>query len=167
MLAVIDDAAGSRQRSGFVKHQPQAGVFDPSHPACVDPMAPRLAIDNTAERPRRQPRHPGDPTPQPRQQAADIEFAAAHPDLEKPRLIEPLLAGRRQPQQCLAERQQIITTVERRGHLHEKDANAGLAWLRQALRYHLICVLAEVGGGENALQLAAHQRLACRFVAAP
>src|SRR5271168_3570665 len=86
MLAVVDDAAGSRQWSGFIEHQPQAGMFDPSHPAGVDPMPPRLAIDDAAERPGRQPRYPGDPAPQPREHAADVEFAATHPHLEEPRL---------------------------------------------------------------------------------
>src|SRR5438445_11225728 len=98
MLAVIDDAAGSRQRSGFIEHQPQSGILDPPYPAGIDPMPPRLTIDDPAERPGRQPRHPGDPAPKPREQATDIEFAAADPDLEEPRLVEPLLAGRRQPQ---------------------------------------------------------------------
>src|ERR1700741_4505085 len=51
-------------------------------------MTPRLAIDNAAERSGREPRSPGDPATQPREQAADIEFAAADPDLEKPRLIK-------------------------------------------------------------------------------
>ena len=114
MLAVINDAAGSRQRSGFIEHQPQAGIFDPPDPSGVDPVPPRLAIDDTAERPGREPGDPGDTTPQPREEAADIEFAAADPNLEQPRLIEPLLAGRGQPQQCFAERQQIIAAVERR-----------------------------------------------------
>ena len=60
MLAVIDDAARPRLRSGLVEHQAQAGVGDPAHPAGVDPMTPRLAIDDAAERPFRQSRHPSD-----------------------------------------------------------------------------------------------------------
>ena len=102
MLAVIDDAAGSRQGPGFIEHQPQAGVLDPPNPAGVDPVPPRLAIDNASERPDRQPRHPCDAAPEPREQAADIKLAAADPYLEQVRLLEPLPARRRQPQQCFA-----------------------------------------------------------------
>src|SRR5207248_11593907 len=40
-------------------------------------------------------------------------------------------------------------------------------FLGKALRHHLIGVLAEAGGRENAFELAAHQGLARRVVAAP
>src|SRR5580704_4952844 len=116
MLAVVDDAAGSRQRSGFIEHQPQAGIIDPPDPAGVDPVPPRLAIDDTAEGPGRQSRHPGDTTSQPREQTADVEFAAADPDLEKPRLVEPLIGGRGEPHQRLAQRQQIVAKFRRKAH---------------------------------------------------
>src|SRR5215470_9929500 len=55
VLAIVNDTTGARQRSGFVEHQPQTGIFDPPYPARIDPVPPSLAIDNAAERPDRQP----------------------------------------------------------------------------------------------------------------
>ena len=49
----------------------------------VDAVAPRLAVDDAAERSFRQARHPGGAAAEPRQQAGDIELAAADPDLER------------------------------------------------------------------------------------
>src|SRR5271165_4646811 len=174
MLAVVDDPAGSRQGARLVKHQPQSGILDPPYPAGIDAMPARLPVDDAAERPLREPRHPSDPAPEPREQAADIELAAADPDLEEPRLVEPLLAGGRQPQQCFAERQQIIAAVGRKAHPNGPGlvsvnckANAGRPRLSKALRHDLICVLAEAGSGDDALEFAAHQGLTRRLVAAP
>ena len=92
MLAVIDDAARPRLGSGLVEHQAEARVRDPAHPARVDPVPPSLAVDDAAERSFRQPRDPGDPAAEPSEEAADIQLAAADPDLEETRLVEPLLA---------------------------------------------------------------------------
>ena len=55
--------------------------------ADIDAMAARLAGDDAAERPFRQPRHPGGAPPQPRQHAGDIELAAADPDFDLRRLL--------------------------------------------------------------------------------
>src|SRR5207249_2414549 len=98
MLAVVDDASVSRCRAGFEEHQPEPCFLDPAYPAGIDPVATGLAIDDAAERPLRQPRHPGDAAAEPRQHATDVELAAADADLELPCLVEPLHTGRRQPQ---------------------------------------------------------------------
>ena len=87
VFAVVDHAGIARRRPGLKKHQPEPRALDPAHISRVDPMSPRLALDDAAERPLRQPRHPGDPPPEPRQQAADIELGAADPDFEQPRLV--------------------------------------------------------------------------------
>src|SRR5215472_11522210 len=81
IFAVVNDAAGSRQWPRFIEHQPQPGIFDPPHPTGVDAVAARLTIDDAAERPGGKPGQPGHTSPEPRQQAADIELAAADADL--------------------------------------------------------------------------------------
>src|SRR5207244_1374240 len=91
MLAVINDAAGPRLRPGLVEHQTEARASDPSHPAGVNPVPAGLAVDDAAERSFRQPRHPGDAAAETGEQATDIELAAADPDLQEPRLVEPLI----------------------------------------------------------------------------
>ena len=46
------------------------------------------------------------------------QVAAADPHLERPRLVEPLHPGRRQPQQGLTERQKIVARDRRCGVAH-------------------------------------------------
>jgi hypothetical protein len=58
-------------------------------------VRPRRAIDYASERPDRQPRHPCDAAPEPREQATDIKLAAADTYLKQVRLLEPLPAWRR------------------------------------------------------------------------
>ncbi len=103
MLAVIDDAARPRLGSGLVEHQTEARVRDPAHPARVDAVPSRLAVDDAAERSFRQPRYPGDAAAEPGEEAADVQLAAADPDLEKPRLFEPLVGRWREAHQRFAE----------------------------------------------------------------
>src|SRR6516162_1909647 len=103
MLPIIDHAARPRLRSGLIKHQPKPRPVDPADPAGVDAVAPRLAIDDAAERSCRQTRDPGDSAAEASEEAGDVELAAADPDFQQPRLLDPLQAGRRQPQQCFPE----------------------------------------------------------------
>ena len=118
LLAVVDHAGVARRRPGLEEHQPEPRVGDPADEAGIDPVAPRLAVDDAAERPFRQSRHPGGAAAEPRQQAGDIELGAADPDLEQPRLVEPLHARRRQPQQRLAEGQEVVARDRRRAIRH-------------------------------------------------
>src|SRR5262245_43201091 len=103
MLTIVDHAAGPRLRSGLIKHQPQPRPVDPAYPARIDPVATRLTIDHSAERPSGQTRDPSNPAAEPSEQASDVELAATDPDFQKPRLLDPLQAGRGQPQQGFAE----------------------------------------------------------------
>jgi len=98
ILAVIDHAGIARRGTGLEEHQPEPGIVNPLDPAGIDAVAARLAVDDAAERPGGQARHPRHPPPEPGQDAADIEFAAADAGLEQPRLVEALHPGRRQAQ---------------------------------------------------------------------
>ena len=46
-------------------------------------------------------------------------------------------------------------------------ARQSTGWLAEALRHHLVGVLAEIGRGEDALELMPHQRLTRRVVPMP
>src|SRR2546430_856466 len=83
MLAVIDDAGVARRRARLEEHQTETRPGHPADMARIDAMAARLAIDDPAERSFREPRHPGDLAAEPRQNAADIELAAADTSLEQ------------------------------------------------------------------------------------
>src|SRR6266566_4602103 len=109
MLAVIDHAGVARRRARLEKHQSEPCLGDPADKARVDAVAPCLAVDDAPERPLRQPRHPGGAASEASQHAGDVELAAADPDLQIPGLVEPLHPRRRQPQQGLAERHEVIS----------------------------------------------------------
>src|SRR5205807_4050965 len=102
MLSIVNHARVARRRARLEEHQAEAPPGHPADMARIDAVAARLAIDDPAERSFREPRHPGNPAAEARQNAADIELAAADTGLEQTRLLEALQAGRRQAQQCLA-----------------------------------------------------------------
>ena len=114
MLAVIDDTGVARRRSGLEEHQPEPRAGDMADKPRIDAVAARLALDDAPERPVRDARHPGGAAAQTRQQAGDVQLAAADPDLEDARLIEPLHAGRRQTQQRLSQCQEVVARDRRR-----------------------------------------------------
>ncbi len=108
MLAIIDDTGVARRRSGLEEHQPEPRAGNMADKSRIDAVAPRLALDDAPERPVRDARHPGRAATQTRQQAGDIQLAAADPDIEGARLIETLHAGRRQTQQRLSQCQEVV-----------------------------------------------------------
>src|SRR5207237_2892574 len=118
MLAVIDDAGVARRRARLEEHQTETRPGHPADMARIDAMAARLAIDDPAERSFREPRHPGDLAAEPRQNAADIELAAADTSLEQTRLLQTLQAGRRQPQQRLAAGEERVARHRAGAPLH-------------------------------------------------
>src|SRR5205814_747320 len=115
LFGKAEDRAGvARRRARLEEHQTETRPGHPADMARIDAMAARLAIDDPAERSFREPRHPGDLAAEPRQNAADIELAAADTSLEQTRLLQTLQAGRRQAQQRLAAGQEIIARRRRR-----------------------------------------------------
>src|SRR5205085_7855327 len=121
MLSIVNLARVARRRARLEEHQAEARPGHPADMARIDAVPARLAIDDPAERSFRQPRHPGDLAAEPRQNAADIELAAADTGLEQTRLLQALQAGRRQAQQRLATGQEIIARHRGRSFRHPID----------------------------------------------
>src|SRR4051794_17440450 len=88
VFAIIEDAGVARRRPGLEKHQPEPGARDMADKSGIDAVTAGLALDDAAERPIRDARDPGGTMAEPRQQAGDVQLAAADPDLETVRLIE-------------------------------------------------------------------------------
>src|SRR4051812_29549964 len=107
-LAIIDDTGIARRWSGLEEHQPEPRAGNMANESRIDAVAPRLALDDASERPVRDARHPGRAAAQTRQQAGDVQLAAANSDIEGVRLIETLNAGRRQTQQRLSQCQEVV-----------------------------------------------------------
>ena len=102
--AVVEGRARPRELSDLDEEEPEPAFLAQLHPVDAHPVGACLPEHEPAERVVRKTRDPGGARPEPRQRDGDVELRSGGPELERRRLLEPVMPGRRESQHRLAER---------------------------------------------------------------